>query len=261
MLGLNKNDKDYEKRSSILLENIDWKNIIAEDCHLFGIALGIGIYNPSQMNKSYTDLVLKLAASGSLYYLISDDSISYGTNYPFENIIVDSFMKEHSVKTIFQLFARAGRPGKSWKANIYVHDDVIEKLNEHVLSKIKETNYIDIEVYNFNKAIVSSILTPVLQKRINQFAEEKREKLLEIHKEKQRKEEIYKQKEQEKKEREIQKKIEEEQNLIEQEKNAREQERKRKEENKFNWSIKSENTNVNANPTKSKWDSIGKWAK
>ena len=68
---------------------------------------GIGIYNPGKntkypLSQKYHDLVLRLASDGKLAYLISDDSICAGTNYPFESLLEgDNVMDKHSLGSFF----------------------------------------------------------------------------------------------------------------------------------------------------------------
>jgi hypothetical protein len=151
MLGLN--SKSKQRRNAFALESIDWNSIVAEDKHIMALILGVGIYNPDVCSKSYTDLVLKFAQDGNLAFMISNKNIIYGTNYPFENILVDDCMTSNSVKSLFQLFARSGRVGKSWKSSIYATESVLNMLNNYIYDE----NYVDIEVVNFNKALRESL--------------------------------------------------------------------------------------------------------
>lgn len=149
-----------ERKSTIaprltpLLESIDWNRITCEDRHSMGLALGVGIFSPSRMDPSYTHAVIDLASNGLLAYLIADDDICYGTNYPIENVIVDdTCLTRHSVKTVFQVFARAGRPGKSWKASIYAADQVLDMIRR----SIHATKEDDVEVQNMNVALMGAM--------------------------------------------------------------------------------------------------------
>jgi len=75
------------------------------------------------LDQNYINTVLSLAESGSLAYLVADSSICYGTNYPINRVfVVEDFSDNHSIYTLFQLMGRAGRVGRSWKAEAYVHD-------------------------------------------------------------------------------------------------------------------------------------------
>jgi hypothetical protein len=143
------------------LDEIDFNNIYCTDDQKLGLVLGIGLYSPSTMDSSYTNLVIEWASQGLLAFIIADDDICYGTNYPIENVIVDNSpaVITHSVNTIFQVFSRAGRPGKSWKANIYAHTEILSKID----SFIKDNTFKDIETDNFNNALIKSSLIQVLE--------------------------------------------------------------------------------------------------
>jgi len=141
--------EDTEGRVYISVDQIDWDEVVGEEKYLFGLALGVGIMSPSNMSHSYTQKVIDLASRGLLAYVIADEDICYGTNYPFENVIVDECLKDHSVKTIFQVFARAGRPGKSWKANIFAHQDILSIIKNYVF----DPEYKDIETVHINMSL------------------------------------------------------------------------------------------------------------
>jgi len=86
---------------------------------------GIGIYSPQQgtLSQEYTELVLSMASNRQLAFLISDDNICYGANYPFAHVIItDDIATTHSIGTLFQLAGRAGRVGQSWVAYAHVSD-------------------------------------------------------------------------------------------------------------------------------------------
>lgn len=102
---------------------------------------GVGVYSPSDdsIDKRYTDLILNFASEGKLSFLIADDHISYGANYPFSHVIItDEVANNHSLLTIFQLSGRAGRVGTSWVAWAHVSD----KIGERVVNYIKNNENI-----------------------------------------------------------------------------------------------------------------------
>lgn len=141
-------------RLTPIMESIEWNRIACEDRYSMGLALGVGIFSPSRMEMSYTRAVIELASNGLLAYLIADDDICYGTNYPIENVIVDdTCLTRHSVKTVFQVFARAGRPGKSWKASIYAAEPVLDMIRRSV----HQTKEDDLEVQNMNVALKGAL--------------------------------------------------------------------------------------------------------
>ena len=102
---------------------------VSDDITLL-LLCGIGIYthNTTALTDLYLEKVLAYAEEGSLAFLISDDSICYGANYPFGHVIVeDSFALKHSIGTMFQLWGRAGRMGKSWSAHAHFTGKLSEK--------------------------------------------------------------------------------------------------------------------------------------
>ena len=112
------------------------------------LCCGIGVYSLS-LPDSFREYVLELTASGVLSFLIADDSISYGANYPFESVIIlDELAKDHSINTLFQLMGRAGRVGCSWRSKVYFVGDGIQKRFINYLKGIVN-NDIKIEADNF----------------------------------------------------------------------------------------------------------------
>lgn len=100
---------------------------------------GIGIYCESEiLSNEYLQTVLSLSSEGRLAYIISDSSFCYGTNYPINNIIIpnefinESDKENYSINTIFQLIGRAGRVGKSWQANVYIHENIVDKIVKYI---------------------------------------------------------------------------------------------------------------------------------
>lgn len=52
---------------------------------------GVGIYTKESLSEipdEYIKFCLKLASQGKLAYLISDDSLTYGMNFPLNNLIL-----------------------------------------------------------------------------------------------------------------------------------------------------------------------------
>ena len=67
----------------------------------------------------------------SFAFLSSGKDIVYGTNLPgLVNIYIDkSFSDKNNISTIYQLMGRAGRPGRSYHANIFVNtEESVQKL-------------------------------------------------------------------------------------------------------------------------------------
>ena len=109
----------------IVIEDIPYDTFTVPDNIILLLFCGVGIYSPGNrmLDQNYINTVLSLAESGSLAYLVADSSICYGTNYPINRVfVVEDFSNNHSIYTLFQLMGRAGRVGRSWKAEAYVHD-------------------------------------------------------------------------------------------------------------------------------------------
>jgi hypothetical protein len=116
---------------------------------------GVGIYSSTdrRLNNFYKKYVLNLASEGKLAFLVSDSSICYGVNYPINRVFVTKEIGEQiSINTLFQLMGRAGRVGISWKAEIYIDDSIVDKLNNY----IKKTDD-DIELINMIAMYKSSV--------------------------------------------------------------------------------------------------------
>ena len=86
--------------------------------------LGVGVYCPSGLSRDYTSEVIRRADLGLLAFMISDDSIAYGVNFPLSHVIIeDEVANRRSMMSILQMMGRAGRVGKSWCAYSYLGDE------------------------------------------------------------------------------------------------------------------------------------------
>jgi hypothetical protein len=116
---------------------------------------GVGIYSNSSdaLTQEYLEAVLHYAEKGELAFVISDESICYGANYPFGHVIVeDEFALKHSIGTMFQLWGRAGRIGKSWSANAHLTGKKSEyKFMEYLKGKTDKGT--KLEAINISKAL------------------------------------------------------------------------------------------------------------
>lgn len=129
------------------LENIKYDFTVNDSIKLL-LMCGVGLYSPSLFDIRYTNEVIKLASNGMLAYVMADYNISYGTNYPFNTVIItDDFAENHSINTLFQLMGRAGRVNKSWTANAIVPD----KLYEIFINYMKNPEMYNIEELKFRE--------------------------------------------------------------------------------------------------------------
>lgn len=127
-----------------------------EDWVMLLLFSGVGIYDPTNklLDQKYLDLILDMTAEGKLSFLISDDSICYGANYPFSHVVIeDEIAENRSIGTIFQLLGRAGRVGQSWVAYGHIGD----KISERIMNYIKgyDLEGTSIEAANLNRCFNS----------------------------------------------------------------------------------------------------------
>jgi hypothetical protein len=126
---------------------------------------GVGIYTKSaELDDIYLNVVLELASSGLLAYLISDSSLCYGTNYPLNRVIIcDDYADKHSMFNIIQYMGRSGRLGKSWSAEVFVSVTLAQRIIEfsHSLkgSEIESQNMCDV----FDKCLIKKMEYEELQ--------------------------------------------------------------------------------------------------
>ena len=130
---------EKETRKTYPLEMIPYFERIPDWMQLL-LWAGVGIYSKNLPDK-YNLIVLEMASSGSLFCVISDREICYGTNYPFYRVFVtEEFAETCSLNTLFQLFWRAGRVGVSWKAEVWIGALTALRLMKHARRTGKEVS-------------------------------------------------------------------------------------------------------------------------
>lgn len=118
-------------RSPVNLEKMPFDTSTVADDLLTLLFAGVGIYvsNHPEIDDAYLQTVLDMASDGKLAYIVADNSICFGTNYPINYVIItDEFAEEHSINTLFQLMGRTGRTNKSWKGTIYVSNTIAKRI-------------------------------------------------------------------------------------------------------------------------------------
>lgn len=156
-----------------ILENIPLDFNIPDWVMLLLFA-GVGIYQPHNkiLCDSYNEYVLNMAANGQLAFLISDDSICYGANYPFNHVVIeDDIIENHSIGTLFQLIGRTGRVGKSWVGYAHIGQKTSMKIMNYI--KGNESNGISDEAKNMNiafKTVLNEIRNVKPNNKINQHS-------------------------------------------------------------------------------------------
>ncbi len=69
-----------------------------------------------------------MASSNFLAFIITDESLCYGTNFPISNVILrDDLVKHLNMNEMFQLIGRAGRVGQSWTARAFLEEEGLKK--------------------------------------------------------------------------------------------------------------------------------------
>jgi hypothetical protein len=136
------------------LETIPY-NIPGPEVLVYLLYMGVGIYDPMNESlnpkgkKDYTQKVLEMSSEGYLSFLFSNDTICYGTNYPFNQVIIDDdFGNNHSINTTYQLMGRAGRVGKSYIANVHLSGSkTIQRILDYCRNKIADVSMFDEAVH------------------------------------------------------------------------------------------------------------------
>ena len=176
-LAINKSSIRFEVNPS----DIPIDSIAVQDELMILLLCGVGVYTPSyNLNPVYLATVLRLAEEGKLAYLISDASISYGTNYPINRVFITAdFSEKYSINTIFQLMSRAGRVGKSWIAEAYVDNACAMRIINTTTSTEE-----DIETKNINELYTEIVMENIArdQKLIEELEMKKRQEEEKIRK-------------------------------------------------------------------------------
>ena len=163
----NKQPQDFKNfRSLIDLDKYPMADLAINSFFVVLLCCGVGIYAPNKFSKIYNTTVLNLAESGKLAFLISDESIAYGVN--LQNLsrvfIMPDFASEHSLNTLFQVMGRAGRPGLSSKAEIFIDNTVANKLKKF-MANINDPDG-DKEAQNMNTTFTKLIAQKTNEKSI-----------------------------------------------------------------------------------------------
>lgn len=144
-------------RTPLQLDSIDFDTMSVKDDLLLLLCAGVGIYIDTantSLNGNYLNTVLELASGGKLEYLIADNSICYGTDYPFGGVFVSKeFSESNSLHTIYQLINRAGRGRNSMFADIFIDENCAIQ----ILSSIRGTFSMDTEKKNMYDMFTSLI--------------------------------------------------------------------------------------------------------
>ena len=139
----------------LILENIDFNSSVDDKIKIL-LMCGVGVYSPMTLDQKYTNEVIRLATNGMLAFVIADYNISYGTNYPFNTVVITKlFVEKHSMNTLFQLMGRAGRVNRSWTANVFVPQELYDKFITYISNpSVFDTE--EIKLYDLIKKMTNS---------------------------------------------------------------------------------------------------------
>lgn len=168
----------------LIRPDLDVTDIIVEEMVIpdnIRILLACGIGVIGLFGGKYTAKVNSLMTDGKLAFIVADSSIAYGTNVPINNVIVTKeFSDVHSINTLNQVISRAGRVGRSWKAEAFVDKSCADKL----LSALE--NFDDIELNNLEKIhhdliesnidVDDMLILELAKKKLEEIEAEKKEK-------------------------------------------------------------------------------------
>jgi hypothetical protein len=142
-------------RMQLILENIDFNSSVDDKIKIL-LMCGVGVYSPMTLDQKYTNEVIRLATNGMLAFVIADYNISYGTNYPFNTVVITKlFVEKHSMNTLFQLMGRAGRVNRSWTANVFVPQELYDKFITYITNpSVFDTE--EIKLYDLIKKMTNS---------------------------------------------------------------------------------------------------------
>jgi hypothetical protein len=120
-------------KKEIRYEDIDLTEYKVDDNIKFLLFMGVGLYSKN-LDGDYTTKVLELLAEERLAYIITDESFTYGANYPITNIIItDEFANNHSINTLFQLIGRTSRIGQSWSGKVHLDKCTVDRLIKYFM--------------------------------------------------------------------------------------------------------------------------------
>ena len=127
---LRKYHPEIQKARNVFIAPLNFDDIpfgSASIEYLVLLAMGIGIFK-EDLPKGYLSIVSLLLTKGRIPFCFADDSIAYGTNAPFNHLIIidPEIVRQHSILTSIQLITRVGRTGKIGTIRL-TSDDLVTK--------------------------------------------------------------------------------------------------------------------------------------
>ena len=110
------------------------------------LLMGIGIFNPIEVNEEYNDIMKELAEDKQLLFIISTGDFMYGTNYQFCHAIFAEELTNVTQEQIIQSIGRVGRKEKNKLFTFRFRD------NSRIIDLFVKTN--TLEADNMNKLFI-----------------------------------------------------------------------------------------------------------
>lgn len=126
---------------------------------------GVGVCSRTITNNYYKEFVFRYASRGTLAFVVADETISFGTNYPFNRVMMtQDFVDAHSIETINQVSARGGRLNLAYYTETFVPSSVIPRFIKYIHEG--KDNLLD-EGKNITMQVMKEINNNTMQKLKN----------------------------------------------------------------------------------------------
>ena len=165
-------------RSAFPISAIPVEKMSTPDWIVTLLFAGIGIFatHDKTLCSVYRQTVSKLASEGHLAFVVADDTIDYGTNWPFVCCVVHEssiFVRttlpgielpvviQRSTNSLFQRLGRAGRFNKSWYASAFGPDIMADM----IIAYSQNPSEVQVEAINMNRTYELVIREKAVVKR------------------------------------------------------------------------------------------------
>jgi len=102
------------------------------------LVCGVGIYDGT--SSEYSDLILKHIQERRLAYMVANEQIIFGANFPLNNVIVTEDLKSLTINNLFQLLGRTGRVGYSSSSKAFLNNKILHELQDYIINVGQVTN-------------------------------------------------------------------------------------------------------------------------
>ena len=129
---------------------------------------GLGIYVPETMTQYAINKVIEKAVAEQLACLWASPDIVYGTNLALTTVFIGTGYGFHATRNaLYQLIGRAGRTGRSNKAQILFEDE--HTMKRALVSRTDDDNYeAKVMDWHLNSAIEQQANKIAIQTKLNE---------------------------------------------------------------------------------------------